>query len=105
MFPLLKTNNLTNVIKTLPTTQITNNINTHILLPTFPNIHHNITNTQIISHHNTFTKHITLLFNHYNKINIYLINTPHLYNRPKNPYHNTNLFTYTNNILHFTLLK
>ncbi len=34
----------------------------------------------------------------------YLIDAPHLYDRPGSPYHDTNLFAYTDNVLRFALL-
>ena len=37
-------------------------------------------------------------------VGIYLIDAPHLYDRPGSPYHDTNLFAYTDNVLRFALL-
>ena len=63
-----------------------------------------MTDAQVVSRRDTFAGHITLLFGHYNGVGIYLIDAPHLYDRPGSPYHDTNLFAYTDNVLRFALL-
>lgn len=47
---------------------------------------------------------ITLLLGHYNGVGIYLIDALHLYDRPGSPYHDTNLYAYTDNVMRFALL-
>lgn len=57
-----------------------------------------------MSRRDTFAGKISLLFGHYNGVGIYLIDAPHLYERPGSPYHDTNLYAYTDNVLRFALL-
>ena len=58
----------------------------------------------MVTRRETFAGRITLLFGHYNGVGIYLIDAPHLYDRPGSPYHDTNLYAYTDNVLRFALL-
>ena len=104
MFPLLKTGGLADVIGALPAAQIAGGVDTRVLLPAFPDIRRGIPDAQIVSRRETFAGRITLLFGHYNGVGIYLIDAPHLYDRPGSPYHDTNLFAYTDNVLRFALL-
>lgn len=57
-----------------------------------------------MSRRDTFAGKISLLFGHYNGVGIYLIDAPHLYERPGSPYHDTNLYAYIDNVLRFALL-
>ncbi len=104
MFPLLKTGGLADVIGALPAAQIADGVDARVLLPAFPDIRRGVTDAQVVSRRDTFAGHITLLFGHYNGVGIYLIDAPHLYDRPGSPYHDTNLFAYTDNVLRFALL-
>ncbi len=52
----------------------------------------------------TFAGRITLLYGHFNGVGIYLIDAPHLYDRPGSPYHDTNQHAYPDNVLRFALL-
>ena len=91
MFPLLKTGGLADVIGALPAAQIADGVDARVLLPAFPDIRRGVTDAQVVSRRDTFAGHITLLFGHYNGVGIYLIDAPHLYDRPGSPYHDTNL--------------
>lgn len=102
--PLLKTGGLADVIGALPAAQIADGVDARVLLPAFPDIRRGVTDAQVVSRRDTFAGHITLLFGHYNGVGIYLIDAPHLYDRPGSPYHDTNLFAYTDNVLRFALL-
>lgn len=104
MFPLLKTGGLADVIGALPAAQIADGVDARVLLPAFPDIRRGITDAQVVSRRDTFAGRISLLFGHYNGVGIYLIDAPHLYDRPGSPYHDTNLFAYTDNVLRFALL-
>ena len=104
MFPLLKTGGLADVLGALPAAQIAEGIDTRVLLPAFPDLRRGIPDAQVVSRRDTFAGRITLLFGHYNGVGIYLIDAPHLYDRPGSPYHDTNLFAYTDNVLRFALL-
>lgn len=89
MFPLLKTGGLADVIGALPAAQIADGVDARVLLPAFPDIRRGVTDAQVVSRRDTFAGHITLLFGHYNGVGIYLIDAPHLYDRPGSPYHDT----------------
>ena len=82
MFPLLKTGGLADVIGALPAAQIADGVDARVLLPAFPDIRRGVTDAQVVSRRDTFAGHITLLFGHYNGVGIYLIDAPHLYDRP-----------------------
>ena len=86
MFPLLKTGGLADVIGALPAAQIADGVDARVLLPAFPDIRRGVTDAQVVSRRDTFAGHITLLFGHYNGVGIYLIDAPHLYDRPGSPY-------------------
>ncbi|MGU0016077.1 glycogen/starch synthase [Escherichia coli] len=85
MFPLLKTGGLADVIGALPAAQIADGVDARVLLPAFPDIRRGVTDAQVVSRRDTFAGHITLLFGHYNGVGIYLIDAPHLYDRPGKP--------------------
>jgi len=104
MFPLLKTGGLADVIGALPAAQIAEGIDTRVLLPAFPDIRRGVTDAQVVTRRDTFAGRMTLLFGHYNGVGIYLIDAPHLYDRPGSPYHDTNQHAYTDNVLRFALL-
>lgn len=104
MFPLLKTGGLADVLGALPAAQIAGGVDTRVLLPAFPDIRRGIPDAKVVTRRETFAGRITLLFGHYNGTGIYLIDAPHLYDRPGSPYHDTNLYAYTDNVLRFALL-
>lgn len=82
MFPLLKTGGLADVIGALPAAQIAGGVDTRVLLPAFPDIRRGVTDAQVVTRRETFAGRITLLFGHFNGVGIYLIDAPHLYDRP-----------------------
>ena len=104
MFPLLKTGGLADVIGALPAAQIAGGVDTRVLLPAFPDLRRGVTDAQVVTRRETFAGRITLLFGHFNGVGIYLIDAPHLYDRPGSPYHDTNQHAYTDNVLRFALL-
>lgn len=104
MFPLLKTGGLADVIGALPAAQIADGVDTRVLLPGYPDIRRGITDAQVVTRRDTFAGRITLLFGHFNGVGIYLIDAPHLYDRPGSPYHDANMNAYTDNVLRFALL-
>ena len=104
MFPLLKTGGLADVIGALPAAQIADGTDARVLLPAFPDIRRGIPDAKVVARRETFAGRITLLFGHYNGVGIYLIDAPHLYDRPGSPYHDTNLNAYPDNVKRFALL-
>ena len=99
MFPLLKTGGLADVIGALPAAQIAEGIDTRVLLPAFPDIRRGVVDAQVVTRRDTFAGRITLLYGHFNGVGIYLIDAPHLYDRPGSPYHDTNQHAYPDNVL------
>lgn len=85
MFPLLKTGGLADVIGALPAAQIAEGIDTRVLLPAFPDIRRGVVDAQVVTRRDTFAGRITLLYGHFNGVGIYLIDAPHLYDRPGSP--------------------
>ncbi|STQ08667.1 glycogen synthase [Enterobacter cloacae] len=82
MFPLLKTGGLADVLGALPAAQIAGGVDTRVLLPAFPDIRRGIPDAKVVTRRDTFAGRITLLYGHYNGVGIYLIDAPHLYDRP-----------------------
>lgn len=104
MLPLLKTNDLTDVTGTLPAARIAEGIDTRVLLPALPDIRRDVVDVQIVTRRDTSAGRITPLYGHLNGVGIYLIDTPHLYDRSGNPYHDTNQHAHTDSVLRFALL-
>jgi hypothetical protein len=89
--PPVKNRGLADVIGALPAAQIADGVDARVLLPAFPDIRRGIPDAQVVTRRDTFAGRITLLFGHFNGVGIYLIDAPHLYDRPGSPYHDTNL--------------
>ncbi|WP_031521832.1 glycogen synthase GlgA [Siccibacter colletis] len=104
IFPLLKTGGLADVIGALPAAQIEGGVDTRVLVPAFPDILRGVADAKAVATGESFAGDYTLLFGHFNGVGIYLIDAPHLYERPGSPYHDTNLYAYTDNVLRFALL-
>lgn len=66
----------------LPAAQIADGVDARVLLPAFPDIRRGIPDAQVVTRRDTFAGRITLLFGHYNGVGIYLVDAPHLYDRP-----------------------
>ncbi|WP_045855362.1 glycogen synthase GlgA [Raoultella terrigena] len=105
MFPLLKTGGLADVTGALPAAQIAEGLDTRVLLPGFPAIRSGLQEPQAVASRETFAGPMTLLFGHFNGVGIYLIDAPHLYDRPGNPYHDQQMQDYPDNVLRFALLS
>jgi starch synthase len=104
IFPLLKTGGLADVIGALPAAQIAGGIDARVLIPAFPDVRNGIADVQRVAQRETFAGPMTLLFGHFNGVGIYLIDAPHLYQRPGSPYHDSWLNAYPDNVLRFALL-
>ena len=105
MFPLLKTGGLADVTGALPAAQIADGLDTRVLLPGFPAIRNGIQEPQVVASRETFAGPMTLLFGDFNGVGIYLIDAPHLYDRPGNPYHDQQMQDYPDNVLRLALLQ
>lgn len=104
MFPLLKTGGLADVLGALPAAQIAAGIDARVLLPAFPDIRRGVSDAQVVVQRDTFAGQMTLLFGYFNGVGVYLIDAPHLYDRPGSPYHDANLYAYPDNVQRFALL-
>ncbi|SQC99240.1 glycogen synthase [Escherichia coli] len=80
--PPVKNRGLADVIGALPAAQIADGVDARVLLPAFPDIRRGIPDAQVVTRRDTFAGRITLLFGHFNGVGIYLIDAPHLYDRP-----------------------
>ena len=105
MFPLLKTGGLADVTGALPAAQIAEGLDIRVLLPGFPEIRSGLQEPQQVASRETFAGPMTLLFGHFNGVGIYLIDAPHLYDRPGNPYHDQQMQDYPDNVQRFALLS
>lgn len=103
-FPLLKTGGLADVTGALPLAQKKLGHDARVLIPGFTSIKSNIENSTTITTLNTFAGTVTLKFGHYNGIDIYFIDAPHLYEREGSPYHDNYFNAYADNYLRFALL-
>lgn len=104
LFPLLKTGGLADVIGALPAAQIACGVDARVLLPAFPDVRRGIADARQVAQRETFAGTMTLLYGHFNGVGIYLIDAPHLYERPGSPYHDTHQHAYADNVLRFALL-
>lgn len=104
LFPLLKTGGLADVIGALPGAQIAAGADVRLLLPAFPALMEGIPQTSIVTEVDTFAGHVTLRYGTYNNVGVYLIDAPHLYDRPGSPYHDNSQHDYADNYKRFGLL-
>lgn len=104
LFPLLKTGGLADVIGALPGAQIAAGADVRLLLPAFPALMEGIPQTSIVTEVDTFAGRVTLRYGTYNNVGVYLIDAPHLYDRPGSPYHDNSQHDYSDNYKRFGLL-
>lgn len=105
MFPLLKTGGLADVVGALPfAQQQLHHADVRLLLPGYPAITAALPQSPIVTVQQTFAGKITLRYGIYNGLGIYIIDAPHLFDRPGNPYHDDNYHDYADNYLRFALL-
>lgn len=104
LFPLLKTGGLADVVGSMPAAQIAQGANVRVLLPGFPAITAGVPDAQIVTTMDTFAGRVTLRFGFYQGVGLYIIDAPHLYDRPGSPYHDQNLYAYADNHRRFALL-
>lgn len=103
-FPLLKTGGLADVTGALPLAQNRAGMDSRLLLPAFPALRQGVKHLRQVAQCDTFAGFITLLYGEFNGINMYLIDAPHLYDRPGSPYHDGAMNSYPDNLWRFALL-
>lgn len=104
LYPLLKTGGLADVLGALPAAQIAAGADVRLLMPGFPALMQGIGETSLVTEQETFAGKITLRYGTYNGVGIYLIDAPHLYDRPGSPYHDGAQHEYADNYKRFALL-
>ncbi|SQI41510.1 Glycogen synthase [Leminorella richardii] len=104
LFPLLKTGGLADVLGALPQAQIAAGADVRLLMPGFPALMQQIHPTSAVAEIDTFAGRVTLRYGSYNGVGVYLIDAPHLYDRPGSPYHDASQHEYADNYRRFGLL-
>ncbi|WP_386696610.1 glycogen synthase GlgA [Lonepinella sp. MS14436] len=104
LYPLLKTGGLADVMGALPFAQKQEGLDARVLLPGYPAIFAGIPETYVVAEFFNFAGHILLRYGEYNGVGVYIIDAPHLYDRPGNPYHDQWYQDYTDNYKRFALL-
>lgn len=104
-YPLLKTGGLADVTGALPKAQVEQGHDARILIPAFPAIKAGVTPTDLVREFDSFAGRVTLRYGHYEGVGIYLLDAPHLYDRPGSPYHDSYQHAYADNHIRFALLS
>jgi len=104
LYPLIKTGGLADVLGALPFAQHAAGQDVRVVLPLYPQVAEKIGETGHVGYYHTFAGDIELRYVNYNGVGIYLIDCPHLYQRPGNPYHDQHYADYGDNYLRFGLL-
>ncbi|ACR70805.1 glycogen synthase [Edwardsiella ictaluri] len=104
LFPLLKTGGLADVVGAMPSAQIAQGANVRVLVPGFPAICAGLPDSDEVATLDTFAGRVTLRYGVYRGVGVYLIDAPHLYQRPGSPYHDQWQNAYGDNHLRFALL-
>lgn len=103
-FPLIKTGGLADVIGALPFAQQRAGYDVRIVLPCYPRVREVLPDAAYVARRDTFAGTLILRYARYRGLGFYLLDTPALYERPGNPYHDENYYDYPDNVLRFALL-
>ncbi len=106
-FPLVKTGGLADVVGALPAALATHDVDMHTLVPGYPAVMH------AIGHDAPIRATLTDIFGGTARIRsgqvdghpLLVLEAPHLYDRPGNPYHNTNGSDWGDNASRFAALS
>ena len=82
LYPLIKTGGLADVLGALPFAQHAAGQDVRVVLPLYPQVAEKIGETGHVGYYHTFAGDIELRHANYNGVGIYLIDCPHLYQRP-----------------------
>lgn len=104
MYPLIKTGGLADVMGALPFAQQAQGEEVRVLLPYYPQVAQKLGETVEVATVGTFAGIITVRFANLNGVGIYVIDAPHLFNRPL-PYYDENYHDYIDNYKRFALLS
>lgn len=104
LYPLIKTGGLADVLGSLPFAQKALGHDARAVLPYYRHVRDLLPDAALVAERDTFGGHIAVLYAEYNGLGLYLIDAPHLYDRPGNPYHNEHYFDYADNVIRFAVL-
>lgn len=105
MFPWIKTGGLADVMAALPFAQKKLGLDVRVLLPGYPEVLSALSSSVAITAIDTFAGAVTLRYGEHDGLGIYVIDAPHLFDRPGNPYHDEHYQDYGDNFLRFALLS
>lgn len=103
-YPLIKTGGLADVMGALPTAEQRSGMDVRVVLPYYPVVREALPEAGVIAARDTFAGHIVFRYVEYEGIGMYLLDAPHLYDRPGNPYHDDHYSDYHDNVYRFAVL-
>ena len=104
-FPLMKTGGLGDVAGALPSALRSHEMNVTTLLPGYPIVMENLKSAQTVHHYSKFFGHeARLLFANNNLAPLIILDAPHLYKRPGNPYMSSQGKDWADNAVRFAAL-
>jgi len=105
-YPLIKTGGLADVVSSLPAALKKHNVHMSILLPGYPSVMSAIQNAKIVhSYEDYFGSNAKILNCQMNDIQLFILDAPHLFNRPGSPYTGPDGQDWPDNGLRFAALS
>ncbi|OSI14703.1 glycogen synthase GlgA [Neisseria dumasiana] len=104
LYPLMKTGGLADVLGSLPFAQLENGDDVRVVMPYYRHTREVVADTVEVAQCDTFGGRVVIRYARYKGLGLYLIDAPHLYDRPGNPYHDPNYFDYADNVIRFGIL-
>jgi starch synthase len=102
IYPLLKTGGLADVAGALPLAQLRGGVDARVLVPGFPALRAGIVQQELVAEDGAFKLYRGTLPG--TTLPVYVIDAPHLYDRPGNPYADADNVAYPDNHHRFALL-
>ena len=103
-YPLVKTGGLADVLGALPYAQQQFHDDIRLVLPYYRTVREKLPYTAEVARRDTFAGPLTVRYAEYGGLGLYLLDAPHLYDRPGNPYYNGHYQDYGDNAVRFGLL-
>lgn len=104
LYPLIKTGGLADVLGSLPFAQQALGHDVRAVLPYYRHVRSLLPDAALVAERDTFGGRVAVRYAEYKGLSLYLIDAPHLYDRPGNPYHNEHYFDYADNVIRFAVL-
>lgn len=104
LYPLMKTGGLADVLGSLPFAQSENGSDVRVVMPYYRHTREVLPDAAEVARRDTFGGHVVIRYAEYKGLGLYLIDAPHLYDRPGNPYHDPAYFDYADNVIRFGIL-